>query len=791
MANYQLYRSNVYLGGQMKYDIILGKEGNKLIVKDFHITPISSKSPNNKYAKDYLLNYKHHENIAKFYKKNSGSFYNDFVNPSLTNPWPLKKNDNNDKPESNSDSTYEMGCRRMQYYQLYNKQFEFFCPIWLENLKPNEHLRFKINVYNDEEMSYLIDSINIDLESRSKNDFHNKFCEYFYEYLKYIKCINENNINNWLFDINKNHSSVHGVDVTTGELKYLKCNSLFTNLTSRTRPVLETNNMILTELKNKLLIAKQLINFNLCFDVNDIFTNSIGLERNGSKVYINVKTYIYNNDGKETELDLVDFFTNHEHITVDDCNIPELDINNLDNPLTNNTDKSKNVLDYLGDFKYVDLITKNKIIQNTFHWCLTDNPTYHFNFYDGFAGTYNGEKLSVQNQTTPDISYPEYNKNINQYWCNIWKVKDAIGVFAKLFSNISSYKYLFSTWDGNCYVKNIFYEEKIDHPINIAFFIVDDFFNTKSRNDTFWGSLSKLDVKDYKTNILIETPKEPVEPEYDEEGNIMPQELEYGTDEEEIYTALRIDKKTENDENYYIFIIHTDTIKYNFPFKKFIEQIKDDDNNDDIKQILNGVKIKSDVLTIPGGITPDKCPSPSLSSEEIRYYKNNKLTILDRQLGKINPYFIKKNDPKYFNYRYFKYNIDKLVGDNKKGYEKYSNTNFLPLYPSLNYWCFGKNKEEYKNISNDFEWNCFDCNKIILLTPIISVTSTIKNNEKTIEELVKEYLKNKYPYHENLGEEGKIEKEWHDWVYNKYQYKSTFNSSEDDNYKYNVEIKLK
>lgn len=789
MANYQLYRSNVYLGGQMKYDIILEKEGNKLIAKDFHITPISSKSPNNKYAKDYLLNYKHHENIAKFYKKNSGSFYNDFVNPSLTNPWPLKENDGD--PKLNSDTTYEMGCRRMPYYQLYNKQFEFFCPIWLENLKPNEYLRFKINVYNDKDMSYKIDSINIDLKSRSKNDFHDKFCEYFYEYLRYIKCINENNINNWLFDINKNHSSVHGVDVTTGELKYLKCNSLFTNLTSRIRPVLETNNMILTELKNKLLITKQLINFNLCFDISDIFTSSIGLEMNGGKVYINIKTYICNND-KETELDLVDFFTNYEYITVDDCNIPVLNINNLDNPLANNVDdtkEQKNVLNYLGDFKYVDLITKNKIIQNTFHWCLTDNPTYHFNFYDGFAGTYNRKKLSIQNQTTPDVSYPEYNKNINQYWCNIWKVEDGIDIFVKLFSNISSYKYLFSTWDNDCYVKNIFYEDKkIGHPINIAFFIIDDFFNIKSSNKGFWKSFSKLeddDIKEY--NIQIETLQEPKYDE-DEGGNIIPQELEYN--DEEIFTALRLRiNKEENNENYYIFLIHTDTIKYNFPFKKFIEQIKSDDNDDEIKLILNGMKIKSDILTIPGGITPDKYPSPSLSSKEIRYYKNNEPTILDRQLGKINPYFIKKNDPKYFNYRYFKYNINNLEEKNEKGYKKYSNTNFLPLYPSLNYWCFGKNKEGYENISNEFEWNYFDYNKIILLTPVISVISTIKNNEeKTIEELVKEYLKNKYPYHKNLGGS---EKEWYDWVYNKYQYKSMFNSSEDDNYKYNIEIKLK
>ena len=81
--NCQLYRSNVLLGGQMKYDLILDSDGAQTYVKDLHITPISSRAPYNKYTVDNLFFYNHHENIVSFYKKFSGSFYNDFINQQL------------------------------------------------------------------------------------------------------------------------------------------------------------------------------------------------------------------------------------------------------------------------------------------------------------------------------------------------------------------------------------------------------------------------------------------------------------------------------------------------------------------------------------------------------------------------------------------------------------------------------------------------------------------------------------------------------------------------------------
>jgi hypothetical protein len=79
MNNYQLYHTNILLGGQMKWDLILDLSNNDLVVSDFHLTPISNNVPYNKYSKDQLLNYKHEENVSRFYKKISGHFYKEMI----------------------------------------------------------------------------------------------------------------------------------------------------------------------------------------------------------------------------------------------------------------------------------------------------------------------------------------------------------------------------------------------------------------------------------------------------------------------------------------------------------------------------------------------------------------------------------------------------------------------------------------------------------------------------------------------------------------------------------------
>ena len=52
MNNYQLYRTNVLLGGQMKYDLILNSDPNHTYISDIHISPISKDAPYSKHIEE-------------------------------------------------------------------------------------------------------------------------------------------------------------------------------------------------------------------------------------------------------------------------------------------------------------------------------------------------------------------------------------------------------------------------------------------------------------------------------------------------------------------------------------------------------------------------------------------------------------------------------------------------------------------------------------------------------------------------------------------------------------------
>ena len=55
MNNYQLYRTNVLLGGQMKWDLIIDSSQNTLYVSDFHLSPISNNTPYTYKSDEYLI----------------------------------------------------------------------------------------------------------------------------------------------------------------------------------------------------------------------------------------------------------------------------------------------------------------------------------------------------------------------------------------------------------------------------------------------------------------------------------------------------------------------------------------------------------------------------------------------------------------------------------------------------------------------------------------------------------------------------------------------------------------
>ena len=130
------------MSGQMKMDLIINSFQNTLYVSDFHLTPISENTPYIYNSEETLINNSHQDNIKTYYANNKGSFYNDCINTEFKHNWPIicKK----DEVINSYSNIYDMGCKRSKRYHEYNKQFEFFCPLWLEHV--NQEITFKIDV---------------------------------------------------------------------------------------------------------------------------------------------------------------------------------------------------------------------------------------------------------------------------------------------------------------------------------------------------------------------------------------------------------------------------------------------------------------------------------------------------------------------------------------------------------------------------------------------------------------------------------------------------------------------
>ena len=182
MTNYQLYSTNIFLSGQMKWDLVLSLFDDDIMINDFHLTPVNSNIPYNSMTEEQLLNYTHKENIIKFHKQIEGYFYDKYIPSELKHNWPIIS----EKPIKSHDDTYMMGCRRSKYYSLYGKQFEFLCPVWLEQLRSPLRFTIKIKDMNGK----LISSIDIDIVKKG-NTNHDKFVNYLYDYMKYIDLIGE------------------------------------------------------------------------------------------------------------------------------------------------------------------------------------------------------------------------------------------------------------------------------------------------------------------------------------------------------------------------------------------------------------------------------------------------------------------------------------------------------------------------------------------------------------------------------------------------------------------------
>lgn len=436
MNNYQLYSTNVLLGGQMKWDIVLESDGD-LFIKDFHITPINDNVPYNKYTEDNLLNYNHQENLKSYYKKIEGYFYNIYTSPDFNHDWPIIS----DHYIKNYDDTYIMGCKRSKENKLYNKQFEFLCPVWIEKLTSPLHFTIKINSKNKVQIAKK--TLSLDLKSKKFND---SFVNYFNNYIKYLN-LDQGDGDVININLDRKTADLVGIDIRSGNIVRRNIDTLIQNILYRERPMMEVDSMIINSFRDNYTITKQLFNFNLCFNIEDIVTEHIDSLLVGGR--FNIEVFVGDDEG---EYPLVDFYTNYQDI--------QRIYSGLDKPL----DKSVNVFDYLKDNKCIDFVNKNKFSPTIVHWSLCDNNDYIFNLYRGFNGYTLGENNEVLStelyNDTPDLTQPKYSKYLNNInWTNSVIINEYQD-FTNRVNNFFEIRDLESTFFGSNWVNNIKYRNK-------------------------------------------------------------------------------------------------------------------------------------------------------------------------------------------------------------------------------------------------------------------------------------------------------------------------------------------
>jgi hypothetical protein len=389
---YQLAKTSPLLTGQVKMNMIMN--GNEVV--DLQYTPISNYIPFAYNNPNDVLNYTHADNIKFLYNKISSDFFKDVTNPILTTKQ-LHRYDT--LVDDTHENTYEMGMKRLEF-QRYKKQFEFFCPFWCDTIDEMKRARFTINLVNK----------NGRVMYSSRIGFTKKIDEYIKNILPKLG-VNQYNKELVYINFNEMSSYIKGLNVQKGVVQTVDTSYLVNNLLERERPVLETDNMILSLFPSNKIVCTQLFNFNFVFDLYDFIPLNLLEDFVCERINVYIDMYLENvKDGEIVydKIPVMDLYSNYE-------NIPKYDIHN------HVYDSEQNVLDYLKEYRCTSLIDKNKITQSTFHWVLQDKNDAIFNIYNGFAPFYNIKENNIDTirystsitNDSPDLFTDtfDYNKN--------------------------------------------------------------------------------------------------------------------------------------------------------------------------------------------------------------------------------------------------------------------------------------------------------------------------------------------------------------------------------------------
>ena len=267
----------------------------------------------------------------------------------------------------------------------------------------------------------------------------------------------------------------------------------------------------------------------------------------------------------------------------------------------------------------------------------------------------------------------------------------------------------------------------------------------------------------------------------------------------------------DGDNAIYFFFYCISNVNQNyFTLPRFIELCEANKNIDgsdgwlsELIDVLRSASDNSQAIQLASSLTPILADSPSISSTEISYIKNDKPgQPMIRLFGRIKPTF---TDGDKTNFRYSK--KVSVVGEQVnelKDMQKYLVSNYSPVYPSISYHFIDQAVETYTypngGLGNDgfIESHWYNANKIIGLEPEISVDLQSESNDdgkyKKLDDLVMKFLGKYYGLIDEKGQIKDSDLPTLQYIKSLYTYKSSFDyAGVDDinNYIYSVKIELK
>lgn len=416
MNNFQLNNTNIYLGGQCKWDIILSKYNGIIYISGFQLSPISNNVSFNKKGQIDILSSEHSYALKKFYDELKENFWS--IDPDLSNNVFTPTNgEEQNEIIGYCDNSCIAGARRSESYQVYNKQFEYLLPIWLEKVEDGSPIQILFNLIGKDENNNRVslDSNILEFKKIESNnirfEFHNRFITYFYNWLKYLNILGEGDDRVLNIDLQNNIAQINGVYTITGQKSgVINCDYVCDNLLNTERPNIEADYILTTLFKNRNMILSQLFNLNFCFNVSDVTDSFFINQLNGKYVTFDCDVKI----GDET-LSKKTLFNNYQFIQKD-VNTPfifisDMNIERVGGPGTAQTGgltygyvedfkmnggsiniNKLNVLDYLRDPYNSDIYNVNKLTQYTNHWGFVSHGREVFNMYEGYCGVSSYQK---------------------------------------------------------------------------------------------------------------------------------------------------------------------------------------------------------------------------------------------------------------------------------------------------------------------------------------------------------------------------------------------------------------